>query len=150
MDGLTDFERGWAAHNLYDMTAGPMYKELLPWPAKDLEKFNYVWCYLTALKVIEDIVAYSMFGSELPQLQGVGCSIRPMNEDADKLARYYEGLRVLYADRPSMQAYGKMLLDWGAAEEVCEGVIEAAERIDSDERLKKDVLKIYGKVLDGL
>lgn len=149
-DGLTDFERGWAAHNLYDLKAGGHYMNLLPRPKDDLKQFNHVWCYLTALKVVEDIGSYSRFGADLPLLQGLQCDRRPLNEDADKLNRYFDGLKRLYADRPSPQRYGELLRDWGADEQVSSGVLDAVAKIDADAGRKEQVTAIYMKVLQDV
>lgn len=150
VDGLTDFERGWAAHNFYDMKAGPFYSELLLWPKEDLKQFNHVWCFLTGLKVVEDMETYQRYGADIRYLRAIGCVCRPMGEDAQKIDRYYRGLRELYEVEPSLERYGKQLEGWGASEDVCGQVIESVKKIIADVRLKNSVSSIYETVLGNI
>lgn len=144
---LLDFRRGWAAHNYYDNQSGPHYSKLLPWPVEDLRQFNHVWCFLTGLKIAEDIESYRGFGHDLALLRDLKSDTRPMGEDTEKLERYYRGLRELYVSQPTFERYAGLLSDWGASEDVCDSVIDSAKQIDSDENLKKDLMSIYKNVL---
>lgn len=146
---LSDFRRGWAAHNYYDNQSGPRYSRLLPWPVDDLRQFNHVWCFLTGLKVVEDIESYRSFGHDLALLRDLKSDTRPMGEDTEKIERYYRSLGELYVSQPTFERYAGLLSDWGASGEVCDNVIDSAKQIDSDSNLKTDLLSIYKDVLKG-
>jgi hypothetical protein len=105
---------------------------------------------MTGLKVIEDIGVFSRFGSELPLLRGLRCEIRPMGEDIGKFDRYFEALRKLYADHPSLEDYGHLFRDWGISHQIAGDILDAAVQIEANAEIKSQVLAIYGKVLRGL
>ncbi|HCC22312.1 hypothetical protein A2480_02965 [Candidatus Uhrbacteria bacterium RIFOXYC2_FULL_47_19] len=134
-------------HNVYDVRSQSSYTTLLPYPEKDQKLGNHVWCYLTALKVIEDIGIFSSLDLELPFLREISCDIRPMNEDADRLELYFEGLRNLYANEPNLDKYGRLFCDWGLGREVVDSVLAAAAEIDADANIKSRALAIYEEVL---
>lgn len=149
-DGLSGFDRGWAAHNYYDRAAGPLYGELLPWSWEELEAFNHVWCHLTGLKVVEDMVSYDLLGERLPDLRDIGCRRLPLGEEGGLMERYYRSLRELYSVRPTPDSYAALLAEWGVDKSVCDDVISCAVNAARDAGLKSGISGIFGAVMTGL
>lgn len=55
---LDDFQKGWATHLLYDEKSLQKYKDLSPWPERKIVGFGEEWIFVTAEKLIEDLVSY--------------------------------------------------------------------------------------------
>jgi hypothetical protein len=148
--GLTDFERGWAAHNMYDRAAKKYYIEMKPDWLKPAKCFNQAWCIITAGKIVEDKSSYLEMKDKVRVLREVSSDIRPFDEDVEKLARHYTLLHELYVDLPADSTYASHLCSIGASDEVTAAVVSETSRIETDPALSQRVLGIYGNVMKDL
>ena len=147
--GLSDFEKGWATHNLYDVAARQHYLALSPWPEKKIEQGGQQWQYLTALKIIEDMDSYKHLGSDAQTIQDLSCT-PPRNEDPDLLNDYYQIQKNLYSSEPTLDSYRKFWKGIEIKRETMENMLAYTEDVLGDEKKLEKVNQIYQQVLNNI
>lgn len=106
--GLTDFERGWATHLLYDETVGAEMQAIIPatYPRTRADSgMDDWWACLTALKALEDLQSCAQ-SSVLDALRSAMSDQHPCGEDPAQLREYY-GLiaKKVYPHTPTWERY---------------------------------------------
>jgi hypothetical protein len=99
--GLTDFERGWAVHLVYDEVAGEPQKGLIPPHIRNEEGLGDFWRHFTIVKFLEDEATCVALGSALAEMQSIHpLGGTPRHEPPEALERFYRMVRDLYANGP--------------------------------------------------
>lgn len=144
-EGLSDFERGWATHLIYDETAGPQLLSHIPWPGEPIGQFNRVWQYITAEKIIEDMVSFELLDGEL---SGILAPQAQRGEKQEVVDRYFRIIKSLYETPPTLETYERLWKEFGADVEIVEPVIAFAKQIQEDEKMANNVSAIYESIIN--
>lgn len=144
-NGLTDFEKGWATHLLYDRISGEHLRRLLE-ESPDVSKKALI--EMTAMKLLEDEQSYDLLGEDASRIFG---SLRidhpPRGEDSELLRKYIDMNIALYRSKPERREYHSFFEKIVPQHpEYADAVLSVAEKIDHDNELKKKVLSIYQEV----
>ena len=148
--GLSDFEKGWATHLLYDHHAYPHYVGLSPWPEEKAEQGNQVWQFISAAKVVEDIQSYQAMDGKVEMILNIQFLKRPHDEDPEIMHAYSQIQKTLYQQRPTLDHYRDFWMTLSANAQVIDLVMSHVEKILSDERMQEGIESIYKRVFDGL
>ena len=102
------------------------------------------------MKAVEDRDSFSCSAEAVEASRVVDASLRPRNEDAEPLERYYAIVRNLYTSQPSYAAYGNMWRLFGAAQEVTDAIVAESRLLADDAVMFANVVGVYPKVLTSL
>ena len=144
--GLTDFEKGWAAHEYYDRRSHPGYFRLSPWPVDLEDKLRRWWRYLTALKTIEDMQSFEAVG-DVPFFRSMIAPPPPRGEDPALLERFYRLNIDLYVRRPTLEDYDRLRIACRISPEMANGVNEYTRLILQDKDKCQEISAIYPTIL---
>jgi len=148
--GLSDFERGWAAHILYDHLAHPHYFGLSPQSLSPEELVGDLrrstWIYITAIKTVEDLQSFGLVAAE-KFFQSLPIPASPRGESADLLRRYFDLQRKMYARRPGPAEYRALRSNFQIKPELMDGIAAVTARIQADNALLSKVAAIYQSIL---
>ncbi len=148
--GLTDFEKGWATHLLYDHEAALIKKDVLSGIPDDL-RGDDGWAFATAVKLVEDMESVRLLGGDVNLLRSLQCVLCPLGEQIDLMERYYADLREAYdIQRAIASDYLAFSLKAGMPLSRANRMIAIAERLAADPTIKDSILAIYPRVLSLL
>lgn len=146
LDGLTDFEKGWATHLLYDRLAHPQYVQLSPWLNEKTEQGNHVWQFISAAKVVEDMQSYQAMEGDVAMILDIDFKQRPNDEDPAIMRAYAQIQKTLYQQQPTIDHYRNFWVTLSSNTVVIDGVMKHVEEIQADERMCDKVSLIYQQV----
>ncbi|PJE76676.1 hypothetical protein COV05_03285 [Candidatus Uhrbacteria bacterium CG10_big_fil_rev_8_21_14_0_10_48_16] len=150
VEGLTDFEKGWATHLLYDRLAHPQYAQLSPWPSETVEQGNHVWQFISAAKVVEDMQSYEVMGGTVDMILNIDFQQRPNDEDPSIMRAYAQIQKTLYQQTPALEHYRNFWVTLSSNTVVIDGVMKHVTEMLSNDSLQKNIRGIYASVLDEL
>lgn len=144
--GLSDFEKGWATHLLYDQLGGKRMREFLE---GDPDFSREALITMTAMKLLEDQQSYDRLGGEAAKIfRTMRIDVSPKGEDVDAVRAYLEMNAELYAKRPEFDDYRRLLQKFIPSSEYIEGIIHKAKRLLTQWEIKESILTIYDQSLE--
>lgn len=144
--GLSDFQKGWATHLLYDRLGGNRLRKLM---AKDHDTSRKAVIAVTAMKILEDQQSYDRLGSEAARLfQTMAVGERPIGEDETLIRTYYEINADLYRERPALNDYKDFLHQLIPSPEYVEEIIREAQEFLQNDQLREAILSVYDETLE--
>lgn len=147
---LSDFEKGWATHLLYDRLSSERMQSLRPLPGT-IKGFNDVWIHRTAEKLIEDMASFRVLGENRSLLRSVQSTTCPRNEPVERLRDYYELIQQIYHDEQmTIHAYDVMWDAFHIPPDIAARVNAAFEQIGKDVTSVREIESVYGYVLQSL
>jgi len=144
--GLTDFEKGWGTHLVYDAMASLEKETALAMIGDDVREDG--WAFHSAIKLVEDRQSLELFRGDMSILLGLRAVKRPFDEDEATMKRYYDDLNDAYAGTWSFEEYHATSMKWGMPLSRVDRMIELARRFDADPGIFSAVQKIYPTVLN--
>jgi len=141
--GLTDFERGWATHNLYDLEAGKELELILKKKTQGPEG----WTGYTAAKIFEDRHSWKKLGKDAKIFASLKFDKPYRKESLEQLNSFTDMLRKLYIPEPTTEAYEYLCRGFGISEERMKLVEAAEERFTSEPAVGEQILAVYETVL---
>lgn len=145
---LTDFEKGWATHVLYDDLSTRKRHRLLPEPVGDYHRKDPIHLYVTAMKFIEDQWSCEQLQEDITILRTISFDKTPCKENPELLNRFSEFLSCLYKTQPPTEkdyfAFGVAL---GTSVDRVHILIEHMKTIKKDQHLVSSLTNIYKEVL---
>ncbi|MFA4846252.1 MAG: hypothetical protein WC654_06890, partial [Patescibacteria group bacterium] len=148
--GLSDFEKGWATHLLYDHHAHPLYVQLSPWHDEKVQQGNHVWQFISAAKVVEDMQSYHAMDGEVEMILGIDFLQRPNDEDPLVMQAYAQIQKTLYQQPPTMDHYRDFWVTLSSNVEVIDGVMKHVKEMLNNDDLQERIRHVYGSVLGEL
>lgn len=142
--GLTDFERGWATHLLYDETVGSEQQAIIPetYPRTRADGgMDDWWVYLTALKIIED--QQNAQEPILQALRSARSEQAPSGEDVQRLEAYYSLIARLYTQLPGLESYDRYMQQLHIPEHRLRQVLEMVSLLSEDALLVSQIAEMY-------
>jgi hypothetical protein len=149
-EGLTDFQRGWATHLLYDHEAGGAMKVFLSPDLGPLGQGNAAGVEFTAMKVVEDIEAVQRRAGVLEHLQNLSMRTSPSGEPLEKLQYHFSVTSKLYQAVPTLEGYRQWFLDIGAPEELAVEIETRAKSMLENAEYSANLRAIYQQVLSSV
>ncbi len=143
--GLTDFEKGWGTHLVYDALASVEKETALAMIGDDVREDG--WSFHTAIKLVEDRQSLESFREDRSPLLRLRVVERPHGEDEAILKKYYDDLQMAYAGAWTFEEYEQTLLAWKIPADRVDRMIELARRFEVDPDIFSAVQKIYPIVL---
>lgn len=144
--GLSDFEKGWATHLIYDRASTMVRRETLAMIPEELRKDD--WAFFTSVKLVEDMESVRQLGEDMAILRELAMARRPCGEEAAPMERYYADLRAAYApacdDASDYRAFSVKL---GIAPDRADRMVALAERFLADPSIARAILDVYPRVL---
>ncbi len=145
---LDDFRKGWATHDFYDHHASEKYKALSPWPQNIITAFSQEWIFITAEKIVEDLISYDTGIVAIDIINGMAMPSPINQEDPTLLAKYFHDIRSLYANRPTIEDYRHVLLGWKIQSDVIDALLAKAQEFLMDSDMKHRIANIYTSIAD--
>lgn len=146
---LSDFQKGWATHVLYDDRAGNMLRDLFDIGDKKIEFESEAYFHVTAAKMIEDLRSVKVLGTDLEKLQKITVVDRPYQEPEDKIEAWYKLQRKVYVSPPA--SFDDYALVWEVAPWLPrEQVQQEFDRQLQDQELIDTIHAMYDKALSSL
>jgi hypothetical protein len=140
-EGLSDFEKGWGTHILYDQVGGDMLKAIVK------ESGEEFWVAMTAAKIIEDMKAVEVLKEKIAVVNDLAYTAPLRDEPLEELNSYLEGVRQLYKSEPGLKEYTVFAKALGIPEEIIEQIFALIEKFTSDERVRTSILGLHEKTL---
>ncbi len=145
--GLSDFEKGWATHLLYDRLAHPQYVRLSPWPEEKTQQGNPVWQFISAAKVVEDIASYRAMDGDVGLILDINFLELPHDEDPAIMREYSQIQKTLYQQPPTFDHYRDFWVALSGNAQVTASVMWYAQEMLADDRMRTAIEEIYRRVL---
>lgn len=145
-DGLSDFEKGWSTHLLYDRKGSILYRKLSPEPDRIPGVFDEQWILVTALKLLEDMESYQLSPASVAIINGLSYKNAPQDEDLSDLAHYLAAQHKLYKTRPDFPEY-RDLFRHSVEEKTIETLIETTKRFQADPPSMAHLKSVYNTIL---
>ncbi len=149
--GLTDFERGWSTHILYDRSSSALHEEILG--AELPEEWMgdaWKWAVHTARKGVEELRTCQVLGDDIRVLQELSYVCGPRGEDEQVMQQYHERLREAYLHPYSIAHAAETLQMWGTDGERVARFTEVANWILERPNLTSRIQGMYDTVLQNV
>ena len=145
---LTDFEKGWATHLLYDEISGAMQKAIMPTDMIHTMNLDHTWAYFTAIKIVEDMFCVDAIGTDISILTKLVVQETPNNELIDILYEHYSSLDTLYGSQsPSFEHHQQQFLDMNLPKAIIADMRLIAEELMQNETEAQKIKTIYDETL---
>jgi len=148
--GLSDFEKGWAAHLYYDEVAHLLYFKALSKPHERVFPGSDLWQTITAVKVIEDMLGFKYLGSEKKFLLEFSADDFPITEDKKLIEKYCSFQKNLYDHQPEVNDYKKFWTAFNIEKEIAEGVLLKVHKFLIDKLICDRIENIFSTVLKSV
>lgn len=146
IDHLSDFEKGWATHLLYDRIAGSSLRQLLK---QNPDSSTEALITMTAMKLLEDQQSYERLKDDVIIFQTMEIPPCPLGEPKEKLETYYHSIQQLYLKRPGVEDYRHFFENFISSKEYVEQIFTEMEKLLRNIKIKKQILAIYDQVING-
>lgn len=143
MVDLTDFERGWGTHLMYDEFQTPRLRALLPKDIGDMKQNSRAWTEVTAMKIVEDMMCVRAMDSDLQYLRNLAIDASPRGEDIDLIRRHFAVTGVLYSTECTLEDYMDWIRGVGAQTDLISEIRTRTEQILLDIPLRKEIESIF-------
>jgi len=147
LPGLTDFEKGWAAHEYYDRRSHPWYTRLSPWPEDFQDEQRRWWRFITAIKTVEDMQSFEAVGDVAFFRSLPTPTPPPRGEDPALLERFFRLNIDFYARRPELADYDRLRAECHFSPKMIEGMREFIQEMVRDPDLCARIAAIYPAVM---
>ena len=149
--GLTDFEKGWGVHLLYDEISGEKQKALMP-PGLVLSQTpDSAWAHFTAIKIVEDLFSARALGKDLSELATTTAEEAPQNESLIQLRRYYNLFEYLYGSGlPTTHRYLEYFFVVRIENEITLEIMSITENLRRDNIMRPKIGAIYADSLQEI
>ncbi|MEK9155026.1 MAG: hypothetical protein AAB839_00070 [Patescibacteria group bacterium] len=147
VEGLTDFERGWASHLLYDRYEGERIRELMMPSVGSVERSTRAWIEMSAMKVVEDMLSVPKMGEDFQHLRSLALDVAPRGENIDLIRRHFSITADLYGSECALDDYMTWIREVGADEEITTAMRNRVEEILKDEVLRRKIEAIFDGVV---
>ncbi|MFA6018316.1 MAG: hypothetical protein WCT28_01615 [Patescibacteria group bacterium] len=147
-EGFSDFQKGWAAHLLYDEIAGDELRKLLSEEFDRTIRERKSFIEFTSMKAVEDIQSVNLVPNVLDHLQRLAIDRAPLGESLERIYYHFSVTRKLYENIPSHESYRQWYLDVGVAQEVADGLFQRTQQMVKDQELDSAIRAIYGQTLE--
>ncbi len=148
--GLSDFERGWATHLLYDETVSTEQQRMVPasYPrTKAHGGLDDWWVYLTSLKTVEDMQSLQVEG--IQRLFTYATSpVNPNKESKEKLADYYSVVRNVYKSPPTLDGYEGLMSHLHIPADRIAFWVQTLRALVDDTEVRQTVSEMYPRQLE--
>ena len=145
-EGLSDFEKGWSTHLLYDWEASPLYRALTKEPDRFPSDFDDQWILICALKLLEDMESYQQSPEAVRRICNIEYLHPPQEENQEDLKRYSDIQKKTYKQPPGFTEY-TWLFRHSINEQATDQVMETARRLQKDTAAMKHIQSIYQNIL---
>ncbi|NQV89379.1 MAG: hypothetical protein HQ488_03605 [Parcubacteria group bacterium] len=148
VEGLSDFEKGWATHLLYDRLGHICYFNLSPYDKSEGVQGNHVWQYLSAQKVVEDMFGYDLEPLAVDAILNIRFLECPNAETAEQMEKYLSIQKRLYKQKPTFDDYKIFWNTLSINRDVCEPLFKFVKSIFQDDVMVDQIKNIYPSILD--
>ncbi len=145
---LDDFRKGWATHEFYDEQGIEKYKALSPWPENRIVGFSQEWIFTTAEKIVEDLASYDAGTVDADMIRRITPPSPVNGEDPGLLKKYFDDIRKVYAKRPEMSDYRRILSGWNIDPQIIDRLIAKTEEHLKDKTLTEKITRIYSEIIN--
>ncbi len=149
-EGLTDFQRGWATHLLYDHLAGDAMKQYLSPELGSLSAGSPAWVEFTAMKVVEDLETLRRRPDVLDHLRRLSIRKSPSGESLEQLQLHFSLTSTLYRSVPEFREYSQWFCAIGAPKDLTYGIAGLAQSMVENAELFANLTAIYEQTLAGV
>ena len=146
--GLSDFEKGWATHLLYDHYGHKYYFDLMSYTREEISGLGPGWQQLSAIKAIEDMASYQVMGETAQRMQNITFPTFPNDEDEARMQIYADLQRDLYKQEPTAQTYGTFVRQFIQDEAVCQGLEREMTTILADKQKTAAIHAIFDTIVE--
>lgn len=146
-DGLTDFERGWASHLLYDRLEGAEMRMLIPPQLGAVEQNGLAWIEMTAMKIIEDMASVRAIGKDVFRLFDLALDVAPRGEDLHRIRKFYSITSEFYKTLGTLEDYMMWAKNIGAADDVVSALRDRTAQMLNDDELSARIVAIFDTVM---
>jgi hypothetical protein len=149
--GLSDFERGWATHIVYDAHTSELARceldVLLPdaWQAE-----NWRWPWVTARKLVEELGTCRLMGERVTVMQTLEPVEYPFGENREVMEKYYEIQRKGYEGQVTVETAVHTLQTAGVEEARLKAVEEVARWMLHHQTATGIIYRFYGETLTAV
>lgn len=147
--GLSDFEKGWGTHLLYDLLSSRERETALTMIVGDDGREDG-WAFASAIKLVEDRQSLELFRDDRSILLALKMVERPRGEDEATMLRYYADLHEAYVGTWTFEEYHATSMKWGMPRGRVDHMIELARRFDADPAIFSAVKSIYPSVVNAI
>lgn len=147
-EGLSDFQKGWITHLLYDEIAGDEMKKLLSKGLDQTIKERRSFIEFTSMKAVEDMQTVKLVPKVLEHLRRLTIDQTPFGESLERARYHFSVTRKLYENISSLEAYHQWFIDVGTRLEVADGIFKEAQEMVKDHELGSAIMEIYGQTLE--
>lgn len=151
--GLSDFERGWATHLLYDERVSSRLVDMIPasYPrTREHDGFDPWWVYLTAMKLVEDEQSWRRRPDVLTAMRAVAAPIAPNQEEVNEVLEYYSALQRTYRAEPSGEDQLWLLKRLKIPADRAELLVETLMLLQRDEAVCAQIAMMYPTFLQTI
>lgn len=142
-DDLTDFERGWASHLLYDRLEGAEMRTLIPPHLGVVEQQVAAWIEMTAMKVVEDMTSVRLLGKNISHLFELVVDVAPRGEDTDRIQKYFSFAAELYGTQCTLEDYMVWARNFGASDAIISALQNRTAQILADSESLRKIIGIF-------
>lgn len=142
-EGLTDFERGWATHLLYDELEGAAIRALMPSHLGIVEQNGAAWIEMTAMKIVEDMNSVRELQKNVSYMFGLRVDVPPCEEDVNRIQKFFAFTSELYKTKCTLLDYMEWVRSIGASDEIAVALQKRTAEILADENLCKKIETIF-------
>ena len=150
-DGLSDFEKGWGTHVLYDQQSFPFWEINATMKTRGEDGWynpDFV-PEMTAMKTIEDIHTYQFLSDEaLRFLTSFSYPVLPNNESLEGIKVFVQAVSQLYRQKPGIEdylTYSRSIAN--SSDQFCESHKNKVLEIQTNTKLKEKIESVYNQVL---
>lgn len=147
-EGLTDFERGWATHLLYDELEGAAMRALIPSHLGTVEESRVAWIEMTAMKIVEDMISVRALGADISYLHDLRIETSPRGEELRHIEKFVDLTTTLYNTHCDLRDYMIWARSIGASDDVVTALQQRTAGILVDEDFRKKIEMIFTSSLD--
>jgi hypothetical protein len=142
---LSDFQKGWLTHLIYDQIQFDIIKSEFPVGPYD-EQGSLFWIRLTSIKCLQDIDDMQNFDIR-PFLASLDYIEAVNNEPIEKLEKYNQAIQKTYNQTVDLDACIEFWLSLGQAPDLCEKIRKQYDQYAGDPQIMSKVKNLYKETL---
>ncbi len=143
--GLSDFQKGWATHLLYDRESIIFKRKAFTWVTQEDPD---PWVHYTSMKLVEDRWSVRELGDDARLLRELAYAESPRGEDVALMDRYYADMREAYeVQNDDSRTYRAFSLKMGIDEPRVNRMIMLAESYLQHDAIVASIQSVYAHVL---
>lgn len=147
---LSDFEKGWHTHLMYDRLVGARYLPAIHWQGEAVSGLNAGWQQLSGAKLAEDQISFDVLGANTQHLKNLLPPTQsPCDESRELLEEYYTKLCQLYQQKPNSEGYYELLIAFHVPSAAAKQVIRASNDCLSNTEHASAIACLYDEALQA-